>query len=98
MRSYSCFRRSIEEENVGNGAHLLVVAAVVVSVLVVVLFTPVVMVMVIFGFRKKNAMGYIYASTAKSAEASSQSSNKMKGGRYKGVLLLISLKIPDRYS
>ena len=40
-------------ENAGNGAHLLVVAAVVVLVVVVVVLMPLVMVMVIFGFRKK---------------------------------------------
>ena len=69
-------------------------AAVVVLALVVVLLMPVVMVMVIFGFRKKrNGLGCLaYAAIAKSTEAFSRSSQKMNVGRYKGVLLLLSLK------
>ena len=85
-------------ENIGNGAHLLVVVAVVVLVLVVVVIMPVVMVMVIFGFRKKsNGLRCLaYVATAKSPKASSRSSQKMKGGKYKGVLLLLSLRKQDR--
>ena len=84
----------------GKGAHLLVVAAVVVLVLVVVVLLPVVIVIVIFGFRKKrNGLGFLtYAATAKLAESSSRSSQKMNGGRYKRVMLLLSPKKHDRYS
>ncbi len=57
MRSYSCFHRSIGEENAENGAHLLVVAAMVVLVLVVLVWLSLVMVMVIFCFRKKKRNG-----------------------------------------
>jgi len=49
--------------------------------------------------KKRNGLGCLaYAATAKFTEASSQSSQKKKGGRYKGVLLLLSLKKQDRYS
>jgi hypothetical protein len=68
---------------------------VVVVVLVVVVMLPLVMVMVIFGFRKIKRKGLVclaYAATAKSLEASSRSSQKTNGDRYKGVLLLLSLK------
>ena len=75
------------------------VAAVVVLVPVAVLLLPVVMVMVIFSFRKKrNGLGCLaYTTTAKSLEASSLSSQKINGGRYKGVLQLLSLRKQDRY-
>ena len=75
-------------------------AAVVAVVVLVVVLMPLVMVRVIFGFRKKKLKGLgclAYAATAKSLEASSRSSQKMNGGRYKGVLLLLSLKKQDRY-
>jgi hypothetical protein len=101
MRSYSCFRRSIGEEKCrewsaspggggdgGFGAGRGVVAA--------------------GGYgdgdiwlskKKRNGLGCLaYAATAKFTEASSQSYQKMKGGRYEGVLLLLSLKKQDRYS
>ena len=43
--------------------------------------------------KKRNVLGCLaYDDTAKSPEASSRSSQKMNGGRYKGVLLLISLE------
>ena len=76
-------------------------AAVVVLVLVVVVLMPLVMFMVIFGFRKKKRKGLgglAYATTAKSPEASSRSSQKINGGGYKGMLMLLSLKKYDHYS
>ena len=95
MRSYSCFHRSIGEEKCrewsaspggggggGSGAGRGVVAA--------------------GGYgdgdiwlskKKRNGLGCLaYAATAKSLEASSRSSQKMNGGRYKGVLLMLSLE------
>ena len=49
--------------------------------------------------KKRNGLGCLaYTATAKSLEASSRSSQKMNGGKYKGVLLLLSLKKQDRYS
>ena len=93
MRSYSSFHQSIGEEKFrdwsaspgvggggGSGAGRGVVAA--------------------GGYcdiwlskKKRNGLGCLsYATTAKFPEASSRSSRKMNGGRYKGVLLLLSLK------
>ncbi len=43
--------------------------------------------------KKRSGLGsLVYAATAKSPEASSRISKKMYGGRYKGVLQLLSLK------
>ena len=39
-----------------------------------------------------------YVATANSLEASSRSSQKMNGGRYKEAFLLLSIKEHDRYS
>jgi len=54
MRSYSCFSRSILDFFAGNGANLLVVVQVVMLVvlLMAMMSLPLVMVLVIFGFRK----------------------------------------------
>ena len=68
-------------------------------VLMVMLSLPLLLVLVIFDFRKENSKGprrIVCAATAKSLGASSRSSQKMSDGKCKWLLLLLSLKTQDR--
>jgi hypothetical protein len=100
MRSYSCFHRSIGEEKflewsaspvggggggVGAGRGGAATAGDGDGA-------------IWLSLKQRNGLGCTaYSATAKSPEASSRSSQKMNGGIYKGVLLLLSLKKQDRY-
>ena len=49
--------------------------------------------------KKRNGFGSLaYATTAKSPEASPRISQKINGGIYKGMLLMLSLKKQDHYN
>jgi len=102
MRSYSCFNQSIEKEKCGEwspssggggggsasacrGGDDIAAVAAGDDDGDIWLF-----------FLRKGLGCLAYVATAKPLEASSRKSPKMNGGRYKRVLLLLSLKKQDR--